>query len=252
MGKSDRPEVQEAVSLYRVRHPIRRHWLPRSVKRASSRPNDAPQLSCGGPSCRVPVGLVHAAGNTVAIAHFTASWLRRRGNRCSGALWSTLGIAVATLGGLLGSHLAYALGVGVDTSAFETGPNEWTAARGDVPTEPLVARALDGVRVMVAQNEEGRFTLADRCSNGGGPSSEGTLDRGCVTCPWHAHERPGVSAPTRLREPDPRRQAGTAPLRVAGAPPLSRLNGRSTLDAGTSTHADGSVPGRPLRRRKHG
>ena len=38
---------------------------------------------------------------------------------------------------------------------------------------------------MVAQNEEGRFALADRCSHRGGPLSEGTLDRGCVTCPWH-------------------------------------------------------------------
>lgn len=131
------------------------------------------------------VGLVHAASNALAIACFAASWLRRREDRHSGAGWSTLGIGLATLGGLLGGHLAYALGVGVDTNAFETGPDQWTAVRGRVPTEPLVARTVDAVRVMVAQNDEGRYALADRCSHRGGPLSEGTLDESCVTCPWH-------------------------------------------------------------------
>ena len=92
----------------------------------------------------------------------------------------------ATLGGLLGGHLAYTLGVGVNTNAFETGPDEWTAVRGHVPTEPLAARTVDGVRVMVAQNDESRYALADRCSHRGGPLSEGTLDGSCVTCPWHS------------------------------------------------------------------
>src|SRR6202012_1338035 len=67
------------------------------------------------------VGLVHAATNTVALACFATSWLRRRKGRHSGAAFSTLGMAVATTGGFLGGHLAYALGVGVDTNAFEVG-----------------------------------------------------------------------------------------------------------------------------------
>jgi nitrite reductase/ring-hydroxylating ferredoxin subunit/uncharacterized membrane protein len=131
------------------------------------------------------VGLVHAASNSMALACFATSWLRKRNNRHSGAVWSTIGVAVATVGGLLGGHLAYGLGVGVDTNAFETGPEEWTPVRGNVPSEPLVARTADGVRVMVAQSELGRFALADRCSHRGGPLSEGSLGPDCVTCPWH-------------------------------------------------------------------
>ena len=73
--------------------------------------------------------------------------------------WSTLGATLATAGGLPGGHLAYSFGVGVDTNAFETGPDEWTAVRGNVPTEELVARTVEGARVMVATNEEGRFCL---------------------------------------------------------------------------------------------
>lgn len=131
------------------------------------------------------VGLVHAAANATAVACFSVSWWRRRAGRHGGFFWSMLGATVATVGGFLGGHLAYSLGVGVDTNAFETGPDEWTAVRGSVPTEPLVARTVGGVRVLVAQTGDARFALADRCSHRGGPLSEGTVDDGCVTCPWH-------------------------------------------------------------------
>lgn len=131
------------------------------------------------------VGVVHALMNTAAAACFSLSWLRRRGGQHSGLVWSTIGIALVSAGGYLGGHLAYALGVGVDTNAFSSGPDDWTAVRGNVPMEGLGARTVDGVRVMVAQTEAGRFALADRCSHRGGPLSDGTLDADCVTCPWH-------------------------------------------------------------------
>jgi nitrite reductase/ring-hydroxylating ferredoxin subunit/uncharacterized membrane protein len=131
------------------------------------------------------VGLVHATSNSIAVVCFSLSWWRRTRGRHGGTFWSMLGVTLAGGGGFLGGHLAYALGVGVDTNAFENGPDEWTTVRGSVPTEDLVARTVQGIRVMVATNEEGRFALADRCSHRGGPLSEGTLDAGCVTCPWH-------------------------------------------------------------------
>jgi hypothetical protein len=36
------------------------------------------------------------------------------------------GAVFATTAGWLGGHLAYGLGVGVDTDAFSGGPTEWT------------------------------------------------------------------------------------------------------------------------------
>ena len=131
------------------------------------------------------VGLVHATTNSIALACFSVSWWRRKEGRHGGVFWSTLGATFATAAGFLGGHLAYSLGVGVDTNAFNSGPDKWTAVRGSVPTEDLVARTVEGVRVMVATNEEGRFALADRCSHRGGPLSEGNLESDCVTCPWH-------------------------------------------------------------------
>jgi nitrite reductase/ring-hydroxylating ferredoxin subunit len=125
---------------------------------------------------------------SLAVVCLTASWLRRRGDRHGGAFWSTLGVTLTTAGGFLGGPLAFALGVGVDTNAFDVGPAEWTAVRGNVPTEDLVALTAGGVRIMMAQNDSGRFALADRCSHRGGPLSEGTLEGACVTCPWHGSQ----------------------------------------------------------------
>ncbi len=144
------------------------------------------------------VGLVHATTNTIATVCFSVSWWRRHQGSHSGVLWSTLGVALATAGGFLGGHLAYSLGVGVDTNAFDSGPEAWTAVRGSVPVENLVSRTVDGVRVMVATKEDRRFALADRCSHRGGPLSEGSLDTGCVTCPWHGSQfELSTGVPTR-------------------------------------------------------
>ncbi|MEV5712574.1 DUF2231 domain-containing protein [Amycolatopsis mediterranei] len=58
------------------------------------------------------VGLVHAAANAAATALFGASYLARRGGR-DGRLLGALGLAVTSVGGALGGHLAYAQGAGV-------------------------------------------------------------------------------------------------------------------------------------------
>jgi uncharacterized membrane protein len=74
-------------------------------------------LSTEGPARRV--GLVHGAVNDAALVVFTMSWrARRKGRRGRGFLLSLLGSGLITAGGWLGAHLAYSLGVGVDTTDF--------------------------------------------------------------------------------------------------------------------------------------
>ena len=61
------------------------------------------------------VGLVHAVANATAVACYSASWLaRRRGRQARGVWWGMAGAAAATVGGHLGGHLAYGLGVRVE------------------------------------------------------------------------------------------------------------------------------------------
>jgi nitrite reductase/ring-hydroxylating ferredoxin subunit/uncharacterized membrane protein len=134
------------------------------------------------------VGLAHAALNDVALALYTGSWLaRRRGNHLRGVVLSFAGATVLAGAAWLGGHLAYALGVGVDTTAFQQFPAEWTdvAAVADVPATQAVEGDADGVRVLLARYDGRIVALSDRCTHRGGPLHEGSVADGCVTCPWH-------------------------------------------------------------------
>jgi nitrite reductase/ring-hydroxylating ferredoxin subunit/uncharacterized membrane protein len=134
------------------------------------------------------VGLVHAVLNDVALALFAASWLaRRRGNHLRGVGLSLTATTVLGGAGWLGGHLAYALGVGVDTTVFQQFPEQWTdaAAEADVPDIAAIEGDADGVRVLLARYDGRLVALSDRCTHRGGPLHEGSVSDGCVTCPWH-------------------------------------------------------------------
>src|SRR5687768_15180706 len=78
------------------------------------------------------VGIVHAAANAGATLLFGASQAaRQRGARGAGKLLALAGAGVLGASGHLGGHLAFAKGVGVDQTAFEDPPDEWTAALRD-------------------------------------------------------------------------------------------------------------------------
>ncbi len=134
------------------------------------------------------IGLAHAGGNVVAVACYTTSLvLRRRGKRFKGVAVSMLGAAAATVGGYLGGHLSYRNGVNVDRNAWTHGASEWTGVMSEVdlrPGEPAVVKAGDE-DVMLVRDTAGIFAIGATCSHAGGPLPEGTLDDGCVGCPWH-------------------------------------------------------------------
>ena len=98
-----------------------------------------------GPERRV--GLVHAAANYAALDLQTTSWLaRRKGRRGTGIALSAAATTLVGVGGWLGGHLAYAMGVGIDTTAFQLLPSEWTdaGAVAEVTGQPRQVE-LDGV-----------------------------------------------------------------------------------------------------------
>jgi nitrite reductase/ring-hydroxylating ferredoxin subunit/uncharacterized membrane protein len=132
------------------------------------------------------VGFVHLVANLVAVMCYTKSWWeRRQGHAWHGQAFSLAGAAALTAAGWLGGHLAYSMGVGVDTTAFDGGPAKWTeiARPGDSPSRRAIA---DGVALVVIEDAVGQpHVLADRCTHRGGPLSEGTVGDGCITCPWH-------------------------------------------------------------------
>ncbi len=137
------------------------------------------------------VGAVHAMLNTAAISLYSLSWLARRKSGPLGPLLSFAGAGALAAAGYLGGHLSYAMGVGVDTNAFHTGPTEWTAL--DVDADDIAEGAIKvavahDTSLLVTRDDGEVRVLANRCSHRGAPLAEGTLEHGCVICPWHDSE----------------------------------------------------------------
>jgi nitrite reductase/ring-hydroxylating ferredoxin subunit/uncharacterized membrane protein len=131
------------------------------------------------------VGLVHAVTNAVGLAAYAVSW-RQRGRGGRGLASSAVGAAALGVGGWLGGHLAFAQGVGVDTTAFQAGPADWTdvAAAAEI-TDSLRQVEVDGVQLLLTRVDGDVVALANRCTHRGGPLSDGERDGDCVVCPWH-------------------------------------------------------------------
>jgi nitrite reductase/ring-hydroxylating ferredoxin subunit/uncharacterized membrane protein len=134
------------------------------------------------------VGLVHAVGAWLSIGLYAASWKRRGRGGQHGKLFAMAGASVLGLTGYLGGHLTYVYGVGVDTTAFQAGPENWTDLGPDaeVAEGELKQFRVDDVALVVARRNGQLYALADRCTHRGGPLSDGELDGDCVVCPWHS------------------------------------------------------------------
>lgn len=131
------------------------------------------------------VGVVHAASNATGLTAYALSlWQRSRGG--GGRASGFAGALALGLGGWLGGHLAYAQGVGVDTTAFQSGPTEWTdvAGSGEV-TASLHRIEVRGVGLLLSRVDGEVTALSDRCTHRGASLSEGDRSGDCVVCPWH-------------------------------------------------------------------
>ena len=134
------------------------------------------------------VAFVHAIAVDVAAVLQVASLLARRAGRPrQGRRLSLAALATVGAAGYLGGHLSQVLGVGVDHTAFDEGPDEWTdtaVAASDVTTTPQVVTAGENEVLLV--RVEGRLVaLANRCSHAGWPIGDGEIADGCITCPYH-------------------------------------------------------------------
>lgn len=128
---------------------------------------------------------MHALINAVALGLYAGSLATRSPPRRGLLLRSGAGLLCT--GGWLGDHLAYALGVGVDTTAFQKPPADWTDACQEEQlrdNEPLAVTVADTPVMLLRQGYAIR-AIGDRCTHRGAPLHEGTISDGCIQCPWH-------------------------------------------------------------------
>lgn len=134
------------------------------------------------------VGAVHAVANVTALALHAASLAARRGERHGrGVALGMAGIGALAVGGHLGGHLSFAKGVGVDRTAFEAAPDEWTQVLGDAELAEgrLRGASANGQPIVLVRLRGRVHALADHCVHRGGSLSEGELVGDCVECPLH-------------------------------------------------------------------
>ncbi len=170
------------------------------------------------------VGLVHATVNVSALALYGASLLaRRRGSRARGVVLGLGGTAVMTVGGYLGGHMSYVRGVGPNQTAFDPGPEDWTAV-GDAAElkdgKPHATLAQD-TPVLLLRHGDGIHAIHNRCSHRGCLLSDGEVEGHVVTCGCHGSQfdvRDGslLHGPATASQPafEARENAGKVELRL--------------------------------------
>lgn len=134
------------------------------------------------------VGILHATLNIIATVLVALSWLlRARGARRPGVALSTIGVSISAFSAWLGGDLAYDLGIGVNHTAFEQPPTEWTEAldAADLVEDKPMRVIVAGAPVMVLRQGSQIYAISATCSHLGGPLEEGQITADTVTCPWH-------------------------------------------------------------------
>lgn len=177
----------------------------------------------GGGSRRV--GSVHAIGNTSALVlHALSLAARRRGHRRRGVALSVLGYGIATGSAWLGGHLSFGRGVGVNQTAFQEPPTDWTSLIDEARLgEDVLSHArADGTDVVVVRTGGRTYALADRCSHRGCALHEGTLNADqTLTCPCHGStfrlDGSVVKGPATSPQPTFRVRASNGAIEIRGA-----------------------------------
>ncbi|HEX5589767.1 MAG TPA: Rieske 2Fe-2S domain-containing protein [Candidatus Limnocylindrales bacterium] len=109
------------------------------------------------------------------------------------AVWSSaIAFLVMAAGAYVGGEVVYSLGNMVSRHAFRGAGTKWIALEpaekdeaGDIPEgRPVKAKLGINTLALVRQGET-VLALHDTCAHAGGPLSEGTIEDGCLVCPWH-------------------------------------------------------------------
>ncbi len=134
------------------------------------------------------LGLLHALLNASAtVLYGSSALLRATGRRGSGKLTALLGYGVVAVSAYIGGDLVYGERLGVTHVPEQQPSTEFTPAlpAAELPEGKMTRVDLNGAPVLLVRQHGAIYALGDVCAHLGGPLHEGTLEDGCVVCPWH-------------------------------------------------------------------
>ncbi|HEX5689758.1 MAG TPA: Rieske 2Fe-2S domain-containing protein, partial [Roseiflexaceae bacterium] len=134
------------------------------------------------------IGFIHGALNMGATVLYASSLLlRRNGARTAGQTTAIAGYLLTTAAAYLGGDMVFRDQIGVSHSEPVWSALKYTAVMAEsklAENEPRRVEVGDRRIVLVRQNDK-IYALDERCSHLGGPLSDGEVENGCITCPWH-------------------------------------------------------------------
>jgi nitrite reductase/ring-hydroxylating ferredoxin subunit/uncharacterized membrane protein len=138
---------------------------------------------------------VHSTLMVVALLVYVASLVIRGagGDDRTAAVWtSVVAFLILAAGAYVGGDVVYALGYMVSRHAFRGAGTKWIALEpaeldeaGNIPEGKPVKAKLGINSLALVRQGEAVLALHDTCAHAGGPLSGGTIEDGCLVCPWH-------------------------------------------------------------------
>lgn len=172
------------------------------------------------------VGFMHGVLNIGATLLYAGSMaLRNSGARGAGRGLAFAGYGLALTAAFLGGDLVYRDQIGVNHADPVWTPLKYTPVMADEDlAEGELHRVEVGDRAIVLARQGKRvYALDNACSHLGGPLSEGTLEDGCVRCPWHGScfslaDGSPVEGPAAIPQPTFETRVRSGQIEVRAAP----------------------------------
>ncbi len=135
------------------------------------------------------VGVTHGLLNLTSATLYTASLVaRKQRHRGAGRWLAAVGFAVSAAAAWLGGNLVYGKQIGVNHTAGEPLPHDWTpaVAESDLREGKPRRAEVNGVKLLMLRRAGQIYCIAEVCSHLVGPLADGEIHEDTVTCPWHA------------------------------------------------------------------
>jgi nitrite reductase/ring-hydroxylating ferredoxin subunit/uncharacterized membrane protein len=189
----------------------------------------------------VATGALHGILNSTALVLYLLSLRGNGGNgRSTSRIYSTLGFGTLFFSAWLGGKMTYQYGVGVNKAERPDSPKEWKDVLGEHELREKEPKGIEveGTRVLLYREDGRIYAIGAVCAHESGPLEEGTVENGCVQCPWHQsvfdlHDGSVVHGPSTYPVPgyEARLRDGRIELRLGQPQPVERADSRRLAGA---------------------